>query len=75
MLILRGGSSYFTSWRLFGRKSATVNISNLNTGGAYIYSETGVSINDGAMPASFGQNLNIATGGNASNKDSVIMKK
>jgi hypothetical protein len=51
------------------------NINNVSTGDVHIFSGTGITINDVAMPVSSGQNLNIATGGNVSYKDSVIMKK
>jgi hypothetical protein len=40
-----------------------------------MFSEAGDTIDNVSMPLSFGQNLNIATGGSASYRYSVIMKE
>jgi len=55
--------------------SEAVNISNVSNGRLILIREQGAIVIDVAMPVSFGQNLNIETGGNNLNLDSVIMNE
>jgi len=54
-------------------QSGTVAVNSGSIGDAHVSSGSGIVINDLESPVSFGQNINIATGGQHSNKNSVII--
>jgi hypothetical protein len=70
---VRGGALNLALGTAAQANSGTVAVNSGSIGNAHVYSGAGIVVNDVESPVDFGQNINIATGGHVSNKNSVII--
>lgn len=54
--------------------SGVVVVNSWSLGGAHVYSGSGINVNDMDSPLSYGTNVNNATSGHESDKNSVVVK-
>jgi hypothetical protein len=71
---VRGGALNLALGSGAQANSGTVAVNSGSIGNAAVYSGSGIVVNDVKSPLDFGQNINLATGGQVSNKNSVIIK-